>query len=444
MATSPATYNVSATNTTWATEDTVIPWERIVIGIFMYAVILVTIFGNLLVLTAVAKNKNLQTVFNFYVINLAVTDTLVAVTAMISYTTEIVLGYWPFGEFWCGVWIFFDYGMTFASVFTLLVISIDRFWSVTWTVHYRVHHNTRKCVRLIMAVWVVTVLLWLPPCILDRINNSVPYQCVWEPSKNKEFVIVIATIGHHGSFVVMLLCYMRVFIVVLNRKKVGATYQHPSPDIVKKTTNLVKIYAKSDTEINLSDQSSEKAAKSLSAEKVGESKLGPEVTSNPKIPWRSDPYLKPESCKTLLEKNDKKVYVSNVTITTAASGALDTDLDSHTSDIPSKNDNEKQYTKDRGHSKKRKQKEDRKYERNERKVFKTLTYILVGYVICWLPFHVVFDVRSALPEAVPPLVYNIMFWLSYMNSTINPFLYNFSSAEFRAASKALLCRKHRS
>lgn len=119
----------------------------------MYIIVLTTILGNLLVLIAVAKNKHLQTVFNFYVINLAVTDMLVAVTAMISYTTEVILGYWPFGEFWCGVWIFFDYGMTFASVFTLLVISIDRFWSVTWTVHYRAHHTINKCVRLIIAVW---------------------------------------------------------------------------------------------------------------------------------------------------------------------------------------------------------------------------------------------------------------------------------------------------
>ena len=36
------------------------------------------------------------------------------------------IGTWPFGEVMCAVWIFFDYGMTFASVFTLVVISLDR------------------------------------------------------------------------------------------------------------------------------------------------------------------------------------------------------------------------------------------------------------------------------------------------------------------------------
>ena len=138
-----------------STDSTVhfITWQKIALGILLYTIVLLTILGNTLVLVAVVKTKRLQTVFNFYVINLAITDILVAVTGMSFYTTNNILGYWPFGEFLCGVWIFFDYGMTFASVFTLIVISIDRFWSVTWSVHYRAHHNKKKCLRLIMAVW---------------------------------------------------------------------------------------------------------------------------------------------------------------------------------------------------------------------------------------------------------------------------------------------------
>ncbi len=77
--------------------------------------------------------------FNLYVVNLAVTDVSVAVFAMSFYTFDVLLGRWPFGEFMCGVWIFFDYGMTFASVFTLVAISVDRYrkFSFAWTVRAR-------------------------------------------------------------------------------------------------------------------------------------------------------------------------------------------------------------------------------------------------------------------------------------------------------------------
>ena len=130
-----------------------ISWTSIATGVLLYCVVLLTIFGNVLVLVAVYTNKTLQTTFNYYVVNLAITDFAVAVTAMSFHTTDNILGYWPFGGFLCGVWIFFDYGMTFVSVFTLILISLDRYWSVTWSNHYRLHHSKRKCVVSIACIW---------------------------------------------------------------------------------------------------------------------------------------------------------------------------------------------------------------------------------------------------------------------------------------------------
>ena len=53
----------------------------------------------------------------------------------------------------CGVWIFTDYGMTFASKFTMVAISLDRCWCVVWSIHYRAHNNNTKMVRLIIFIW---------------------------------------------------------------------------------------------------------------------------------------------------------------------------------------------------------------------------------------------------------------------------------------------------
>ncbi|KAK7484152.1 hypothetical protein BaRGS_00024641 [Batillaria attramentaria] len=148
-------------NATGARESTTPPEDdlprvlrnSVIAGVVLYAIVLLTIVGNTLVLIAVARNKHLQTVFNMYIVNLAITDISVAVTAMSFYATFLVLGYWPFGEFMCIVWMFFDYGMTFASVFTLLAISVDRYWSVRWIVHYRSMKTRRRAVVGIATTW---------------------------------------------------------------------------------------------------------------------------------------------------------------------------------------------------------------------------------------------------------------------------------------------------
>ena len=145
--------NTTLNNTTALPYMSALSWTNILTGIILYTIVMVTIFGNVLVLVAVYVNKNLQTTFNYYVVNLAVTDFAVAATAMSFHTTDNILGYWPFGGFLCGVWIFFDYGMTFVSVFTLILISVDRFWSVTWSVHYRQYHSKRKSITAIISIW---------------------------------------------------------------------------------------------------------------------------------------------------------------------------------------------------------------------------------------------------------------------------------------------------
>ena len=89
------------TESTSVISQSVITWTSILTGIVLYTIVAVTICGNVLVLVAVAINKNLQTTFNYYVVNLAITDLAVALTAMSFYTMDNMLGYWPFGEFLC-------------------------------------------------------------------------------------------------------------------------------------------------------------------------------------------------------------------------------------------------------------------------------------------------------------------------------------------------------
>lgn len=111
--------------------------SKIFLGLFLGSSTIITLVGNLVVLIAFFKTKKLRTTFTFYLINLAITDVAVALTAMSFYTFDIILGFWPFGEFMCGIWIFFDYGMTFASVFTLVAISVDRLWAVKRPLEYK-------------------------------------------------------------------------------------------------------------------------------------------------------------------------------------------------------------------------------------------------------------------------------------------------------------------
>ena len=95
--------------------------------ILLWITAFITFFGNLLVILAFVVEKKLFKVnFNIFILNLAVTDVLVSTMAVPFYSIDVYVGYWPFNEIVCAVWIFCDWGMTFASIFTLVAISVDR------------------------------------------------------------------------------------------------------------------------------------------------------------------------------------------------------------------------------------------------------------------------------------------------------------------------------
>ena len=74
--------------------------------------------------------------------------------------------------------------------------------------------------------------------------------------------------------------------------------------------------------------------------------------------------------------------------------------------------------------------EQQRYQK-ERKAFITLTYIIFTYLLCWLPFHFVFDISAIKPELVPAPLYAFTFWLTYFNSTLNPLIYAYSNRELK-------------
>lgn len=74
----------------------------------------------------------------------------------------VVLGSWPLGPVFCDVWLSLDYTMSNASVANLLVISFDRYMSVTRPLTYRVRRTRRRAAAMIAGAWVVSALLWTP------------------------------------------------------------------------------------------------------------------------------------------------------------------------------------------------------------------------------------------------------------------------------------------
>ena len=86
------------TDAEWRTPVVNVTPSYVLKALGLTAVVVITIFGNLIVLVAFILDSKLWQPFNLYIMNLAVTDFLVGVSAMTFCVIDTLLGYWPFGQ----------------------------------------------------------------------------------------------------------------------------------------------------------------------------------------------------------------------------------------------------------------------------------------------------------------------------------------------------------
>lgn len=80
----------------------------------------------------------------------------------------------------------------------------------------------------------------------------------------------------------------------------------------------------------------------------------------------------------------------------------------------------------------------------DKKIAKSLAIIVCVFAICWAPYTLLMIIRAACRgRCIQHHWYEVTFWLLWLNSAINPFLYPLCHSSFRRAFGRILCpRQH--
>ncbi|VDP70402.1 unnamed protein product [Echinostoma caproni] len=125
----------------------------ILFGLFL----IVGSVGNLLVIIVVLVNAQMRNATNILILSLAVAD-LAFILICIPLTTVIyIMGGWPMGTALCRVYFYLMYVTAYCSVYTLVLMSLDRFLAVVYpikSIHWRNQTNT---IRIVLLTWFVVL-----------------------------------------------------------------------------------------------------------------------------------------------------------------------------------------------------------------------------------------------------------------------------------------------
>ncbi|KAK9513591.1 hypothetical protein VZT92_027110 [Zoarces viviparus] len=106
--------------------------------------------------------KMKKTVNSVWFLNLAVADFFFTAFLALNVTYAALDFHWPFGKFMCKLHSSLRFLNMFASVYILVVISVDRCVSVVWPIWTRNHRSVRKASCVSLGVWVLALILSTP------------------------------------------------------------------------------------------------------------------------------------------------------------------------------------------------------------------------------------------------------------------------------------------
>lgn len=190
----------------------------IVLSIFLGLFILTTVIGNVFVIVAISKERNLRSLGNYLVFSLAVADLMVACLVMPIGAINEVTGEWIFGPLLCDLWTCMDVLSCTSSILHLVAIALDRYWAVT-NVDYITSRTSRSIGILIGSVWSVSVVVsagpilgWKDDNFMKRINEE--KRCIISQDVLYQILATCATF--YGPLVVILILYWKIFKVSLS------------------------------------------------------------------------------------------------------------------------------------------------------------------------------------------------------------------------------------
>ena len=234
--------------------------SQVIYTIFYSAISVLAIGGNGVVIYLIANYRQMRSVTNYFIFNLALGDLLMVVLCIpFTFTATFLLYNWPFGTWMCRLVSYSQAVSVFISAYTLVAISIDRYIAIIYPLRPRM--TKTNSYQVILLIWIVSLLTPAPTAILSKTiyyykdknattsatgqasnssdirvsevleNDTIPMSCQcledwkWPGNDYKPvYGLMLMILQYVLPFTILVFTYTRIALVVWGKQPPGEAY----------------------------------------------------------------------------------------------------------------------------------------------------------------------------------------------------------------------------
>uniref|UniRef100_A0A8D2HUW4 Olfactory receptor n=2 Tax=Urocitellus parryii TaxID=9999 RepID=A0A8D2HUW4_UROPR len=142
------------------------PQVQGLIFVFLFLTYMLSITGNLTIISLILLDPHLKTPMYLFLQNFALLEILFTSACIPRYLYNIATGDKSITYNVCVIQVFFIDVFGVTEFFLLAIMSYDRYVAICKPLHYVVIMNSRVCGKLVFCCWIIAVLIILPPLIM--------------------------------------------------------------------------------------------------------------------------------------------------------------------------------------------------------------------------------------------------------------------------------------
>ncbi|KAK3750744.1 hypothetical protein QZH41_007261 [Actinostola sp. cb2023] len=217
--------------------------------LFAVVITIASLLGNSLVIYIIHKDSRLRSITNVFIESLAWTDVCMAIFVMPLWILSVINGRWVLNDATCTWAGFISVTLGLASVFTMGLIAVNRYFRVVRTAIYPKYFTSRRsAVVYCLIVWITAILLSSPPLygwgVMQYHNKFSLCTLLWDV-KHITYVVTIAGGAVNGMTIVICICYYKIYKTVksstanINAHNPNSTAGHTTDIKLLKSTFVV-------------------------------------------------------------------------------------------------------------------------------------------------------------------------------------------------------------
>uniref|UniRef100_A0A1I7WSH3 G_PROTEIN_RECEP_F1_2 domain-containing protein n=1 Tax=Heterorhabditis bacteriophora TaxID=37862 RepID=A0A1I7WSH3_HETBA len=347
-----------------------------------------TIFSNLFTIFLLVRYRPMQkSISNLYILSLSIADVLIGLTVFVFFAVHLTSTstFWfPERSWLCDAWQVADFVLSTVSLYSICAIALDRVWNLEKPL--RVFKRSRRlAIKLILCIWISPFVIWIPYYYFvteSRMlgSESMNHTCTSEYRLPFAVPFIAAPILYIPA-IALVAMFVRISVVVHGHLSFLKEHSnHPGTSLVN--TNSFR-GSKESTPFTRTPEQTKKFSE-------GSQTSGDHGYGTIRTPRSQSPrYLRVE----LTPLSEEKSSGRERSLSEQLTGRIE--------------------------------------QFDVVRAAKAVALILICFLVCWLPFLVIWPIKLYCRSCIPNWLYIVSIFLNYLCSALNPLLYTLSSPRIR-------------